>query len=214
MADLSLIEQCRQVKLIPVLVIENAEDALPIASALHSAGLSVIEVTLRSSAAWNAVEKIRDHVDGVTIGVGSVLQKSQLLQANSMGLDFAVSPGYTPELLATAKDIDMHYLPGVATISEIMAVRDQGYRFMKFFPAQLSGGVAALQAFSGPVQDVKFCPTGGISPQNLQNYLQCPNVVCAGGSWLVSTTDQHNRDWQNIKEKALQAAELIGIARV
>ncbi len=214
MADLSLIEQCRQVKLIPVLVIENAEDALPIASALHSAGLSVIEVTLRSSAAWNAVEKIRDHADGVTVGVGSVLEKSQLLQANSMGLDFAVSPGYTPELLATAKDIDMHYLPGVATISEIMTVRDQGYRFMKFFPAQLNGGVAALQAFSGPIQDVKFCPTGGISPQNLQDYLQCPNVVCAGGSWLVSETDQKNRDWKKVEEKALEAAELTGIIRV
>lgn len=202
------LSKCRYEGVIPVLVIEKAENAVALAEALIEGGLSVLEVTLRTSAAWEAVDLIRRNCPTAVVGVGSVVDVAQLKKAEQLGLHFAVSPGHTPALLEAAKKSEMAYLPGVSTVSEVLFVREQGFRFMKFFPAELSGGAPFLKAVSGPVDDVSFCPTGGITPQNLASYKSRPNVVCVGGSWLVQKQDLDNNNYKAITQRAAEAVRL------
>ncbi|HEU0203150.1 MAG TPA: bifunctional 4-hydroxy-2-oxoglutarate aldolase/2-dehydro-3-deoxy-phosphogluconate aldolase [Burkholderiaceae bacterium] len=169
---------------IPVIVLDDAAQAKPLAAALAAGGLRVLEVTLRTNAALESISRMRE-VDGVIVGAGTVLDAEQLRAAIDAGAQFAVSPGLTPPLARAAQAASIELLPGVVTASEVMVARESGFRQLKFFPAESSGGVAQLKSFASVFRDVVFCPTGGITPLNAKNYLALPNVACVGGSWLT-----------------------------
>jgi 2-dehydro-3-deoxyphosphogluconate aldolase/(4S)-4-hydroxy-2-oxoglutarate aldolase len=169
---------------IPVVVIEDVEDAVPLAEALVRGGLPAIEVTLRTDAALAAIERIAA-VEGAVVGAGTVVSASQVDEALAAGARFLVSPGATPQLLDALQSSGVPFLPGVATASEIVALLERGITHAKLFPAAVVGGIAALQAFAGPFPQVRFCPTGGITAANAPDYLAQPNVACVGGSWMT-----------------------------
>ena len=197
-------------KVIPVLIFPELQDAAPTAAALLKGGLPVLEVTLRTDAAWYALENIiAAHPDAVT-GVGTVLEPEQMMRAKEIGAKFAVSPGFDPLLAAAAREQDLFYLPGVATASEVMLARRAGFRFLKFFPAEATGGKATLQSFASPFNDITFCPTGGINAENFNDYLTLPNVACVGGSWVATAADMERGDWQGIAAKAHAARTVAG----
>ncbi|WP_319411857.1 bifunctional 4-hydroxy-2-oxoglutarate aldolase/2-dehydro-3-deoxy-phosphogluconate aldolase [uncultured Cohaesibacter sp.] len=195
-------------KVIPVLVIENADDAQPLAQCLVDNGLPVLEVTLRSDAAFRAIEIIASQVQGAVIGVGSILTEMQLNSAQSAGGWFGVSPGVSEKLMRALELNDWPFLPGASTLSEIMTLRDAGFKEQKLFPANIAGGVPMLRAISGPVSDVTFCPTGGIKPDNADDYLAESNVFAIGGSWIASPDLIFARDWHEIGRRAREAASL------
>ena len=197
-----------QAKVIPILIFEDAAAAVPTADALIEGGLSVLEVTLRTDAAWDALAAIMDRHPQATIGVGTVLDEDQMARAKEVGAAFAVSPGFDPSLATRAKASDLFYLPGVATATEVMRARREGFRFMKFFPAEAAGGIALLKSFVSPFRDIAFCPTGGIGPANVADYLALPNVVCVGGSWVATANDIARNDWKSITGKAKAAAQM------
>ncbi len=190
-------------KVIPVLIFDRVDDAVPTATALIEGGLSVLEVTLRTDTAWEALEAIVTRHPRATIGVGTVLESEQIARAKACGAAFAVSPGFDPALAAAAAARDLFYLPGIATASEVMAARRAGFRFLKFFPAEAAGGVAMLKSFASPFRDMSFCPTGGVGPGNLDDYLSLSNVVCVGGSWVATAGDMAGDDWDGIRTKAV-----------
>ena len=190
---------------IPVLVIERVEDARPIAEALVDGGLPVLEVTLRTPAALDAIAAMR-RVPGALVGAGTVLDPAQLRQAIDAGAAFAVSPGLTDRLGEAAKDAGLPYLPGIATAAEIMRARDLGFFALKFFPAMAAGGLPALKAHAALFRDVRFCPTGGIGADNAAEWLALPSVACVGGSWLVPPGEAP--DFDAIRRRALAAAAL------
>ncbi|MGJ8687812.1 MAG: bifunctional 4-hydroxy-2-oxoglutarate aldolase/2-dehydro-3-deoxy-phosphogluconate aldolase [Spongiibacteraceae bacterium] len=197
------------VPVIPVLVIERLEHAVPLARALLSGGLSVIEVTLRSAVALEAIQAIRQELGSqLVVGAGTVLNPADLQAALAAGAEFIVSPGATPLLLDAAQEAGAAFLPGVNTPSEVMQLLDRGITTMKFFPAAAAGGVSMLKAMAGPLSEVKFCPTGGVSLQNASDYLALPNVCCVGGSWMAPTELLASEDWSNIADLAAQAARL------
>ncbi|PWC52460.1 bifunctional 4-hydroxy-2-oxoglutarate aldolase/2-dehydro-3-deoxy-phosphogluconate aldolase [Azospirillum sp. TSO22-1] len=193
---------------IPVLVVDDAAVAVPLARALVAGGLPVLEVTLRTPAAREAVRRIRAEVPEAVVGVGTVLTPEQLREAEADGAAFAVSPGATPRLLDAAVDTAVPLLPGVATVGEAMAAAERGYAFLKFFPAEAAGGVAALRAMASPLPHLRFCPTGGIGPDKAAEYLRLPNVVCVGGSWLTPPAALKAGDWEAIRVAAGRAAAL------
>jgi len=193
---------------VPVLTIEEAGAAVPLARALVSGGLPAIEVTLRTAAALDAVKAIAAEVEGAFAGAGTVLDAAQLRQAEAAGATFAVSPGASPGLLDAAADCALALLPGAATASEAMALMERGYEIMKFFPAGPAGGVAYLKALAAPLPGLRFCPTGGISLQNAPDYLRLANVICVGGSWIAPQEAIAAGDWQRIEDLARQAAGL------
>lgn len=190
----------------PVLAVDRVEDARPLALALKAGGLTVLEVTLRTPAAMDVIAEMKK-IDGVMVGAGTVTSSEQLQALQAIGADFAISPGATPALLAAAKGLELPFLPAVATASELMQGVEQGYHRFKFFPAEASGGVAALKSFAGPFPDVKFCPTGGVSVANAVGYLALPTVVCVGGSWVVPGEALQNKDWSKIEQLAREAVE-------
>jgi len=192
----------RAAPVIPVLTIRRIEDAVPLAEALVEGGLAVLEITLRSEIATQAIRRIRESVPQAIAGAGTILDAEDLAAAREAGAVFGVSPGLTPELAAAITAADMPFLPGVATASEIMRARALGFRHLKFFPAEAIGGRAALSAFAGPFGDVLFCPTGGIREDTLAEYLKLPNVLCAGGSWMAPYVDIANGAWSAIAERA------------
>ena len=196
------------VPVIPVLVIERADNAVAIAEALVSGGLKLLEVTLRTSEALKAVSTIRQAVPEAVVGVGSVIEPKQFTQARDAGARFAVSPGATEELHAAAVTAELPWLPGAQTVSDALALRSRGYRLAKFFPAHYSGGVNFLRAIAGPVPDMRFCPTGGISLASAPDYLALPNVPCVGGSWLTPESLVAERKWGEIQALARQAFTL------
>jgi 2-dehydro-3-deoxyphosphogluconate aldolase/(4S)-4-hydroxy-2-oxoglutarate aldolase len=196
------------VPVIPVLVIERLEDAVPIATALVSGGLKVLEVTLRTDAALGAVERISAAVPSALVGVGSVIDAGQFASARRAGARFAVSPGATPALHAAALEARLPWLPGAQTLSEVMDLRERGLLLAKFFPAHYSGGVNFLRALAGPVPDMRFCPTGGISPATAPDYLALGNVSCVGGSWLTPANLVAGRKWKDIELLAQHACTL------
>ncbi|MGI9452268.1 MAG: bifunctional 4-hydroxy-2-oxoglutarate aldolase/2-dehydro-3-deoxy-phosphogluconate aldolase, partial [Geminicoccaceae bacterium] len=182
--------------------------ALPLARALVKGGLPLLEITLRTPAALDAIEAIADEVDGAVVGAGTVLNSEQFEAVAKHGAKFAVSPGVTDNLLAAANNIPCPLLPGTATASDVMRLLDHGFDFMKFFPAEPAGGRAYLKALASPLPAAAFCPTGGIGPGNAKDYLALPNVICVGGSWVAPAKAVATGDWATIENLARGAANL------
>ena len=198
---------------IPVLVIDDPEAALPLAEALLRGGLSVLEVTLRTPAAAQAALDIKTAFPEALVGVGTVTSPDELDWAIGARLDFGVSPGMSAELLKASRDTALPFLPGAATVSEMMTLRELGFRAIKFFPAEACGGTAFLASVAAVLPDVLFCPTGGINPGNLPDYLSLPNVKSLGGSWLAPPSLVREAKWEEIERRARDAlgrAEEIG----
>ncbi|GAA0819045.1 bifunctional 4-hydroxy-2-oxoglutarate aldolase/2-dehydro-3-deoxy-phosphogluconate aldolase [Colwellia asteriadis] len=191
--------------IVPVLVINKVEDALPIAEALLAADVKVLEVTLRTPAALDVISIIAKELPEAIIGSGTVTNRQQLQQSYDAGAKFAISPGLTKDLLQAGNESNIALIPGISSISELMDGADYGYDHLKFFPAEASGGVKAIQSIGGPFPDIRFCPTGGINLNNVRDYLALPNVVCCGGSWLVSNEIVNNKNWSEITKLANQA---------
>ncbi|UOR76681.1 bifunctional 4-hydroxy-2-oxoglutarate aldolase/2-dehydro-3-deoxy-phosphogluconate aldolase [Helicobacter pylori] len=195
-----IIEVLQISPIVPVVVIENIKDAVPLAQSLIEGGIQIIEVTLRSSCALEAIELIAKNVPKMRVGAGTILNPTQLEQAQNRGAEFLISPGLTIKLLEYAKKKDMPLIPGVSSSSEVMQALELGYSTLKFFPAEYCGGVKLLNAFNGPFKGVKFCPTGGISADNMHSYLNLENVLCVGGSWLTPKNLIQNKEWDKITE--------------
>ncbi len=194
---------------IPVLVVHDAAQARPLAQALVAGGLPVLEVTLRTPAALDAIAQMAG-VPGCVVGAGTVLGPTDVKAALAAGAQFAVSPGATDALLAACETNDLPVLPGAATASETMSLLERGYSAQKFFPAEVAGGVRALKAIGAPIPQVSFCPTGGVSPDNAADYLALDNCLCVGGSWVAPANLVASGDWEAIETLARNAA---GLAR-
>ncbi|WP_100982684.1 bifunctional 4-hydroxy-2-oxoglutarate aldolase/2-dehydro-3-deoxy-phosphogluconate aldolase [Helicobacter pylori] len=195
-----IIEVLQISPIVPVVVIENIKDAVPLVQSLIEGGIPIIEVTLRSSCALEAIELIAKNVPKMRVGAGTILNLTQLEQAQNRGAEFLISPGLTIKLLEHAKKKDIPLIPGVSSSSEVMQALELGYSALKFFPAEYCGGVKLLNAFNGPFKGVKFCPTGGISADNMHSYLNLENVLCVGGSWLTPKHLIQNKEWDKITE--------------
>jgi 2-dehydro-3-deoxyphosphogluconate aldolase/(4S)-4-hydroxy-2-oxoglutarate aldolase len=198
----------RTAPVIPVITIEQPEQALPLAEALVAGGLRVLEITLRTPHALAAITAIRQGLPDAIVGAGTVINRSNYQQALDAGAEFIVSPGFTPELLACAKSSAVPFLPGVNTPSEIMQLFGHGITAMKFFPAEAAGGVPMLKSLGAPLPQALFCPTGGITPANAKDYLALPNVACVGGSWMVTQELERAARWDRIRALAQEAAQL------
>jgi 2-dehydro-3-deoxyphosphogluconate aldolase/(4S)-4-hydroxy-2-oxoglutarate aldolase len=194
---------------IPVIVIERATDAVPLATALVRGGLRVLEVTLRTPAALDAMRAMAQ-VEGAIVGAGTALSGSQYDEAVSAGARFVVSPGFTDALAVAAAKHTVPWLPGVATASEVMRAREAGLKRLKFFPAEPAGGVPMLRSFAAVFQDVRFCPTGGINEASARSYLALPNVACIGGSWLTPADALASGDFGRVERLAAAACRLRG----
>ncbi|GAA7311642.1 bifunctional 4-hydroxy-2-oxoglutarate aldolase/2-dehydro-3-deoxy-phosphogluconate aldolase [Helicobacter pylori] len=203
-----IIEVLQISPIVPVVVIENIKDAVPLVQSLIEGGIPIIEVTLRSSCALEAIELIAKNVPKMCVGAGTILNLTQLEQAQNRGAEFLISPGLTIKLLEHAKKKDMPLIPGVSSSSEVMQALELGYSALKFFPAEYCGGVKLLNAFNGPFKGVKFCPTGGISADNMRSYLNLENVLCVGGSWLTPKNLIQNKEWDKITEICKRALAL------
>jgi len=197
-----------RVPVIPVVVVDDVDHAIPIARALVAGGLPVIELTLRTPVALTAIERIASEVPEIFLGAGTIVEPSQAKQAASAGAQFLVSPGSTPTLLRAMTDSGLPHLPGVATVSEILTALEAGYTELKFFPAEAAGGANYLKSVSSPIPAARFCPTGGISTTNAHQYLALPNVGCVGGSWLTPSDVVASGNWARITELAAAAATL------
>lgn len=193
--------------IIPVLVVDNATHAAPLARALVAGGLPALEVTLRTPAALDVIREMAG-VPGGVVGAGTLLTPADVQAAKDAGAQFGVSPGATDRLLDACEEADLPLLPGAATASEAMRLLERGYTMLKFFPAEASGGAAAIKAIGAPIPQVMFCPTGGVSPANAADYLSLPNVVCAGGSWVAPKDMVLAGDWDGITALARAAAQL------
>jgi 2-dehydro-3-deoxyphosphogluconate aldolase / (4S)-4-hydroxy-2-oxoglutarate aldolase len=198
---------------IPVVVIDEPASAVPIAGALLAGGIGVIEVTLRTPGALDAISAITAAVPGMVIGAGTVTTPALVRQAADAGAQFLVSPGTTDRLLAAMDDAGLPCLPGVATVSEVMRLLDRGQREMKFFPAEASGGRAFLSAIAAPCPAARFCPTGGITPVTAPLYRELGNVGCVGGTWLTPRDAIARQDWRRIEELAAEAARAAPVTR-
>jgi 2-dehydro-3-deoxyphosphogluconate aldolase / (4S)-4-hydroxy-2-oxoglutarate aldolase len=198
----------RLAPVIPVVIIDDAKHAVPMARALVAGGIPAIEVTLRTPAALDAIRAIAAEVEGAVVGVGTVLTAKDFHAAEQAGARFAVSPGVSPNLLAAADDSALPLLPGAATASEVMSLLERGYRHLKFFPAVPAGGAKLIGAWASPLPQVRFCPTGGISLNTAADFLGLPNVLCVGGSWLTPSDKLKSGDWSGIEQLAREAALL------
>ncbi|KFZ29877.1 keto-deoxy-phosphogluconate aldolase [Pseudidiomarina atlantica] len=190
---------------VPVMVIERLEDAVPMAEALMAGGIRLLEVTLRSEVALSAIERLRERIPKAIVGAGTVTTPAQLQQVKAAGAQFAISPGVTNDLLRAGAHGDVPLIPGIATISELMMARDIGYDHLKFFPAEAAGGTAMLKSIAGPFPDISFCPTGGIHQDNYREYLALPNVRCVGGSWILPKAAINAGDWTAVTAAAKAA---------
>ena len=197
-----------RITMVPVLTIDRLDDAVALGRALIDGGLTALEITLRTPVALKAIETMARELPHAMIGAGTILTPGHARSAIDAGARFLVSPGITPNLIVAAQDWKVPYLPGVATVSEAMALADIGLSFVKFFPAEPAGGAAFLKSIGAPVPDISFCPTGGIGPGNVRDYLALPNVVCVGGSWVAPTAAVAAKDWATITRLAREAAGL------
>ena len=195
---------------IPVLLIDKAQDAVPLARALAKGGLPAIEITLRTEAALDAIRAVAEEVPEAIVGAGTILNALHYEQAVRAGSQFIVSPGVTDAILDAAGQSDIPLLPGCATASEVMCLRERGYTHVKFFPAEQAGGAPYLKALSSPLAGTFFCPTGGISLSNAMHYLNLPNVLCIGGSWIAPKELVNDGKWDEITALAAAAAALKG----
>lgn len=191
---------------VPVVVVDDPDTAVPLARALVAGGLRVIEVTLRTPTALEAIKRVAAEVPGAVVGAGTVVTPAQAAEAAAAGARFLVSPGCTDSLRAAMTDTGLPFLPGVATASEAMALLEHGITAMKFFPAEAAGGTAYLKSLGGPLPQLRFCPTGGITPLTAPAYLALPNVGCVGGSWLTPAALIEEGDWTAIEKLAAEAA--------
>ncbi|MFI2738653.1 bifunctional 4-hydroxy-2-oxoglutarate aldolase/2-dehydro-3-deoxy-phosphogluconate aldolase [Streptomyces sp. NPDC018711] len=196
------------VPVVPVVVIDDAADAVPLARALVAGGLPLIEVTLRTPAALDALRAITAEVPEAVVGAGTVVSAAGVVDAVGAGARFLVSPGWTERLLGAMRDSGMPFLPGVSTASEVVALLERGVRDMKFFPAEAAGGIPYLKSLAGPLPRARFCPTGGVSPASAPAYLALPNVGCVGGTWMLPPDALAARDWARVEELARGAAAL------
>lgn len=196
------------VPVVPVVVIDDLAHAVPVARALVEGGLPVIELTLRTPVALEAIHAIATQVPEILVGAGTIVTPGQVKQAVDAGAAFLVSPGCTPQLLSAMAESDRPFLPGTATVSEALAVLEAGYTEMKFFPAEASGGAAYLKSIASPLPAARFCPTGGITAASAPSYLALPNVGCVGGSWLTPSDALAAGDWARISALAAEAAAL------
>lgn len=190
---------------VPVVVIDDATDAVPLAEALLRGGIAVMEITLRTPAGLEAIERVAAEVPGTVVGAGTVTTPEEADDARRAGARFLVTPGATDRLLAAALDTGLPLLPGASTLTEILRLREHGQQAVKFFPAEAAGGTAYLSAVAGPVPDVLFCPTGGITPGNAADYLALTNVGCVGGSWLTPRAEVRSGNWAAIERLAADA---------
>jgi len=193
---------------IPVIVIRNLDDAVPMAQALVDGGVKVLEITLRTPVALKCMEAIARSVPGAIVGAGTIRNVVDAQAAKDVGCEFGVSPGYTGEIGRYCRNIGLPLLPGVATASEVMQANADGYSFLKFFPATAAGGIPMLNALAGPFADVMFCPTGGISVETAPQFLALPNVKVCGGSWLTPADAVAAKDWKRISKLAKEASAL------
>jgi 2-dehydro-3-deoxyphosphogluconate aldolase/(4S)-4-hydroxy-2-oxoglutarate aldolase len=189
----------------PVMVIQNLEDAVPLAKALVAGGIKVLEITLRTPIALDAIRLISHEVKDAIVGAGTITTPEQLQAAEDAGAVFAISPGLTPTLLTASKAGSIALIPGISTLSELMLGMEYGLDHFKFFPAEAAGGIAMLKSIAGPIPSATFCPTGGISPENYNAYLNLSNVACVGGSWLVPADAVKSKSWTKVTELAKQA---------
>lgn len=199
---MSPLDILRRARTMPVLTIADAADAVPLAQALAEGGLTVLEITLRTPAALDAIEAIARALPDVLVGAGTLLGPVDFARAADAGARFALSPGATPTLLAAAAASPLPFIPGVATASEAMAARDAGFTALKFFPAEQLGGARALASIGGPLPDLMFCPTGGVTVENAPAYRALANVACVGGSWMATPALIAARDWNRITQLA------------
>lgn len=206
-ARFSMHALCRQAPVIPVLVIDELEHAVPLAEALVAGGLPVLEVTLRTPVALQAIG-LMTRVPGATVGAGTVLTPKDAQAARQAGAEFAVSPGSTHHLIDACEDNELPLLPGAATATEVMRLLERGFELQKFFPAEGAGGVTMLKSLAGPLPQVHFCPTGGISQVNAADYLSLANVTCLGGTWLAPKQLMAQGRWGDIREMAHRARQL------
>ena len=197
-----------RVPVMPVVVVDSASDAVSIAQALVAGGLPAIELTLRTTAALDAIRAIADEVPDILVGAGTIVKPGQAKLAHDAGAQFLVSPGVTGSLLHAMQDTGLPFLPGTATVSEALAALEAGLTELKFFPAEASGGAAFLKAIAAPVPAARFCPTGGITAATAPSYLSLPNVGCVGGSWLTPADAVAAGDWDRIARLAAEAAAL------
>jgi 2-dehydro-3-deoxyphosphogluconate aldolase/(4S)-4-hydroxy-2-oxoglutarate aldolase len=207
-AERALTEIFEKQRVVAVATIERVADALPLADALGAGGVRVIEITLRTGAACSAIEHIRKARPDAIVGAGTVRDAHGLRAACDAGAQFVVSPGFTPALHEAASAAALPWLPGVATASEILLAQEAGHALLKFFPAEAAGGTRALRAFFSVFPEVGFCPTGGVTAENVRSYLELPNVVCVGGTWLAPPALMAAQEWSSIRELAARAAEL------
>ncbi|KPC53569.1 bifunctional 4-hydroxy-2-oxoglutarate aldolase/2-dehydro-3-deoxy-phosphogluconate aldolase [Amantichitinum ursilacus] len=203
-------EIMRSCPVMPVLVIEKTEHAVPLAKALVAGGIRVLEVTLRTEAALESVRLIAEQVPEAIVGVGTVIRPEQFKQSRDAGARFAVTPGLTPKLVAGALEVGIPLLPGVMTPSEVIYALEEGFDALKLFPAEQAGSYGMLKALGGPLAEVLFCPTGGVTPESAPKLLALPNVGCVGGSWLAPKDKLAAGDWAAITELAKAAAALRG----
>ncbi|SEP79099.1 2-dehydro-3-deoxyphosphogluconate aldolase / (4S)-4-hydroxy-2-oxoglutarate aldolase [Solimonas aquatica] len=208
MSSLSVAAVMNDGPVIPVIVIEELAQAVPMARALIAGGVRVLEVTLRTPVALQAIRLIADEVPEAIIGAGTLANVADLEAALKAGARFGVSPGSTVSLLRAARSAGLPLLPGVMTPGELMSALDEGYGALKFFPAVPAGGIAMLKALHGPFAQVRFCPTGGISPATAKDFLALPNVACIGGSWLTPAAAVKSGDWATVTRLASEAVAL------
>jgi len=201
-----------QSPVVPVIVIDRLEQAIPLAQALVDGGLPVLEVTLRSAVALRAIRAIADAVPGAIVGVGTVTRPEQFAQAADAGARFAVSPGLTEQLLAASRQVAIPFLPGVFSPAEAMRASEHGLDTLKLFPARQAGGIGMLKALGGPLPDLRFCPTGGIDAGNFADFLELPNVICVGGSWVCPADTVNKCDWEAIRQLARDVHRVVGQA--
>jgi 2-dehydro-3-deoxyphosphogluconate aldolase/(4S)-4-hydroxy-2-oxoglutarate aldolase len=197
---------------VPVVIVDDAAHAVPMAKALVAGGIRAIEVTLRTPAALDAIRAIAAEVEGAVVGVGTVLDGTQLDAARKAGAHFAVSPGASPRLLDAADASELPWLPGIATAGEAMTLLERGYSHLKFVPAMPAGGAKLLAAWASPLPQIRFCPTGGISLATAPEFLALSNVACVGGSWLTPKDKLKTGDWNGIERLAREAALLRRVA--
>lgn len=205
---MTLLDIMRSSPVIPVIAIDDINHAVPLARALVAGGIRVLEVTLRTVHGLPAIRAMAEQVPDAIVGVGTLTQAEEFAAAREAGAVFGVSPGLTPALIDAAKRSGLPLLPGVMTPSEVMAAREAGFRQLKLFPAVPAGGVGMLNAIAGPLPDVTFCPTGGISQETAPQFLACKNVACVGGSWLTPKDAMNAGDWERITSLAHAASRL------
>lgn len=199
-------------RVLPVIVVTDVSQAVPLAEALLAGGIDAMEITLRHAAGLPAIEAVARAVPGMHVGAGTVTRPAEVLQVRDAGASFALSPGFTDELLLAAAAAALPFVPGVMTPGEVMRARERGFGLMKLFPAEQAGGIGMLKALAGPLGDVRFCPTGGVSPANLSAFLQQPNVAMVGGSWLTPRDALESGDWARISALAREACALVAQA--